>query len=233
MLSCVDRFIDMCIQYLWSYPLSQLDSAATNFAEFRLARQRRLNSKWQTVAKRVDEHSRFWFPATYAMAMAWVNTLQLDDMYLGEGPDGTFVQQSSLLSAMTFRTQNWNTIIAIAFLVLAVVPALMLPCFVTPLRRRQKARRAADTPSQTVQDREKHFRHLNQGTRQGGLAALFSMGKSFRSTSAAVLPASSPSREQSVRERKPSGEEGSRFRPPVLDEPQPGIQDTTEAKGGA
>jgi hypothetical protein len=59
------EFMDMCISHLWEISLEQLEAAATNYAEFRLSRARRLNAKWIRRAKQIDLQARLFFPATY------------------------------------------------------------------------------------------------------------------------------------------------------------------------
>ena len=147
----------MCVQHLWNYPLAQLEAAATNFADFRLARQRRLNAKWQRVAKQVDQHARFWFPAMYAMAMAMVFALDIEDMYQGPMADGQFAPQQPLLDAMRVGRKNSTLLIAIpvAFVGLTALPLLLLRCVLLPAQRRQAVIKAASA-SATVKDRENH-----------------------------------------------------------------------------
>jgi hypothetical protein len=59
------EFMDMCISHLWEISLEQLEAAATNYAEFRLSRARRLNAKWIRRAKQIDLQARLFFPAIY------------------------------------------------------------------------------------------------------------------------------------------------------------------------
>ena len=149
------EFIDMCVRYLKHYPLAQLEAAATNFADFRLARQRRTNAAWQRVAKDIDEYSRFWFPATYVVAMVFVFNFNLEDGYVGEGPDGTYMPTLPLLEAMHLG-ENAHIPLAVVpalFVMFALLPALCLTCVLIPARERQKARAA--TVSQTMRDRSK------------------------------------------------------------------------------
>ena len=54
------EFVLMCCQYLWRYPIAQIEAGANSFAEFRLQQKRRINAKWQHVAHNIDQYARFW-----------------------------------------------------------------------------------------------------------------------------------------------------------------------------
>ena len=149
------EFIGMCINILFHYPLSQLEAAATNFADFRLARGRRLNAKWQRVAKQVDMWSRFWFPTLYLLSMIMLFSVQLGDKYEGlnnstrtrrqrqsqlQGQEGVYQEQTRFLGAITIDDASVSRLIVIP-VVTAVVVVLLVFCFtyiLLPAKRRQE-----------------------------------------------------------------------------------------------
>ena len=131
------EFIDLCMKHMGGMAMDQLESAATNYAEFRLARQRRTNAKWRRIATRIDEYSRFWFPALYVLAMFMINRLELEDRYAGKEEDGTFLMQRPLLDAMVLIDPN-NTMLVfpILFVFVTVLPMMLLECLLIPARKR-------------------------------------------------------------------------------------------------
>lgn len=137
------EFMDMCISYMWHIPLEQLELAATNYAEFRLARGRRLNAKWRRRANRIDGYSRFFFPFFYCIFGIVIFNIRLEDDYVGRDEKGEFAEMSSL--CMPFSTSPCrmspvhNAIQLVGFIFLfALLMLVFVKGVLIPARRRRR-----------------------------------------------------------------------------------------------
>ena len=116
------EFMDLCLRYLGEEPLDQLESAAINFAEFRLSRQRRINTKWRRVANKIDQYCRLWIPLLYVLTVVFVWKLDLVDVYEGRDDTGGFAPMRDGFDSMVYSQTGSMT----AIMVVTIIGLLML-----------------------------------------------------------------------------------------------------------
>jgi len=81
-----DEFVVACSLLLWNVPLQQLAWASDNYLEMATTKLDANIIYWRRAAKQVDRISRVWVCGSYAVAMCWVSSLQLEDNYGAANP---------------------------------------------------------------------------------------------------------------------------------------------------
>lgn len=164
------EFMDLCLQCLWHEPVDQLEAAAINFAEFRLARQRRINMKWRGVATKIDQAARLWMPLTYFIALLCIWNLDLADQYQGRNSEGGYSAMAEGFSAVIYvQTPTMTAVMVLALLAVIVTGAVRL--VIVPLARRrammiqlaQEENGVSKTEREFTQKRAKTMKNLPIG----------------------------------------------------------------------
>jgi hypothetical protein len=87
------EWVELCVAVLWTYPIDQLEMAASNFVSAQAAKQEANQLKWKALGKKIDQICRFWVVVSYVLVLGLLFNVQFHDPYAWPG----FVSKSEAL----------------------------------------------------------------------------------------------------------------------------------------